>query len=38
MSIDGIKLKIRNTYLKITSRLRRKELKFNDFTVISNNC
>ena len=36
--IDTIKLKLRKFYIKKTSKIRKRKLNNNDFTIISNNC
>ncbi len=38
MTLSGIKLKLRNAYIKITSKNRKKKIKNTNFTIISNNC
>lgn len=38
MSIEGLRLKIRNAYIKNTADVRRKAINNTDFTIISNNC
>ncbi len=38
MTLDGIKLKFRNKYLRITAKMRGKKLQKKSFTIISNNC
>ena len=38
MTLEGIKIRIRNRYIRITASLRQKQLNNKDFTVISNNC
>lgn len=38
MTIDGIKLKFRNAYIRITSKMRGKKILNRNFTIISNNC
>lgn len=38
MTIEGIRLRIRNAYVKQTADARRKKIKNTNFTIISNNC
>ena len=38
MTIQGILLRIRNFYLRKSAKRRKKDLLFDDFTIISNNC
>jgi uncharacterized protein (DUF1919 family) len=37
-SLEGVKLKVRKEYINKTASMRKKLLKHNDFTIISNNC
>ena len=36
--LNVIKLRLRNAYLRKTSNIRKKKIKYDDFTIISNNC
>lgn len=38
MTLEGIKIVLRNKYIRATAAQRRKKLEHADFTVISNNC
>lgn len=38
MTFEGLRLKIRNAYIKQTANQRRKKINKKDFTIISNNC
>lgn len=38
MTINGIKLRIRHLYIKLTGKIRRLLIKDKDFTIVSNNC
>ena len=38
MTIEGLRLRLLKIYRRIPARQRRKKLKANDFTIISNNC
>ncbi len=38
MSIEGVKIRLRNYYIRATADKRRKAIKNTNFTVISNNC
>ncbi|MBO5952774.1 MAG: DUF1919 domain-containing protein [Oscillospiraceae bacterium] len=38
MTLEGIKIRLRNYYIRVTAATRQKKLKNTDFTVISNNC
>ena len=38
MTLEGIRIRLRNIYLRRTAAHRRKKLEHTDFTIISNNC
>lgn len=38
MTINGIKLRLRNNYISLTAKFRARAVKGTDFTIISNNC
>lgn len=38
MNYETIRLKLRKYYIKLTCKKRRKKIKYDDFTIISNNC
>lgn len=38
MTFKGIVLRLRNGYIRLTKKARRKKIKCDDFTIISNNC
>ena len=38
MSLEGIKTRLRNYYIRVTATKRQKKLSNKDFTIISNNC
>lgn len=38
MTLEGLRLKVKKAYIKKTASIRKKKIKNNEFTVISNNC
>lgn len=38
MTLEGLVLKLKNKYVTLTASCRRKKIKSDDFTIISNNC